>query len=159
MSAVSGPARETPRSRGCCIALFVYFCHVLTSTWRWHLLLTAQNVHVPQRDLLSSLLVSYFFNNFLPSNIGGDVVRIRDTARPARSKTLATLVILVDRVMGVIGLFLVAAIAATVASETRGVSRLAHPSVLAVGDALCRRGGRRPGGALAGGARPPADDR
>jgi uncharacterized protein (TIRG00374 family) len=104
------------------IALFVYFCHVLTSTWRWHLLLTAQNVHVPQRELLSSLLVSYFFNNFLPSNIGGDVVRIRDTARPARSKTLATLVILVDRVMGVIGLFLVAAIAATVAGETRGVS-------------------------------------
>jgi glycosyltransferase 2 family protein len=104
------------------IALVVYFCHVLTSTWRWHLLLTAQNVHVSQRDLLSSLLVSYFFNNFLPSNIGGDVVRIRDTARPARSKTLATLVILVDRVMGVIGLFLVAAIAATVASETRGVS-------------------------------------
>jgi uncharacterized protein (TIRG00374 family) len=104
------------------IALFVYFCHVLTSTWRWHLLLSAQNVHVRQRDLLSSLLVSYFFNNFLPSNIGGDVVRIRDTARPARSKTLATLVILVDRVMGVIGLFLVAAIAATVASETRGVS-------------------------------------
>jgi uncharacterized protein (TIRG00374 family) len=104
------------------IALLVYFCHVLTSTWRWHLLLTAQNVHVSQRELLSSLLVSYFFNNFLPSNIGGDVVRIRDTARQARSKTLATLVILVDRVMGVIGLFLVAAIAATVASETRGVS-------------------------------------
>jgi uncharacterized membrane protein YbhN (UPF0104 family) len=104
------------------LALLVYFCHVLTSTWRWHLLLTAQNVHVPQRDLLSSLLVSCFFNNFLPSNIGGDVVRIRDTARPARSKTLATLVILADRVMGVIGLFLVAAVAATVARETRGVS-------------------------------------
>lgn len=101
-------------------ALVVYFVHVLTGAWRWHLLLGAQNVHVPQRELMSSLLVSYFFNNFLPSNIGGDVVRIRDTARPARSKTIATLVILTDRVLGVIGLFLVAAIASTIAFETRG---------------------------------------
>ena len=39
-------------------------------------------------------LVALFFNNFLPSNIGGDVIRIRDTARPAGSKTLATTVVL-----------------------------------------------------------------
>lgn len=101
-------------------ALVVYFIHVLTGAWRWRLLLGAQNVHVPQRDLLSSLLVAYFFNNFLPSNIGGDVVRIRDTSRPARSRTIATLVILTDRVLGVIGLFLVAAVASTIAFETRG---------------------------------------
>ncbi|MBM4185507.1 MAG: flippase-like domain-containing protein [Gemmatimonadetes bacterium] len=99
------------------IALGVYFVHVLASTWRWHLLLSAQDVHVPQLELFRSLLVSYFFNNFLPSNIGGDVVRISDTAKPARSKTLATLVILADRVLGVIGLFLVAAIAATAAAS------------------------------------------
>lgn len=101
------------------VALGVYFVHVLACTWRWHLLLTAQDVHVPRRDLFRSLLVSYFFNNFLPSNIGGDVVRIRDTAKPAQSKTLATLVILADRVLGVIGLLLVAAVAATVAANMR----------------------------------------
>jgi uncharacterized membrane protein YbhN (UPF0104 family) len=102
------------------LALGVYFIHVVTGAWRWRLLLGAQNVHVPHRELLSSLLVSYFFNNFLPSNIGGDVVRIRDTARPAQSKTLATLVILADRVLGVIGLFLVAAVASTIAFGARG---------------------------------------
>lgn len=102
------------------IALAVYFAHIVTGAWRWHLLLGAQEVRVRRRELLSSLLVSYFFNNFLPSNIGGDVIRIRDTARPARSRTLATLVILADRVLGVIGLFLVAAVASTVAFETRG---------------------------------------
>ena len=30
--------------------------------------------------LLGSYLVATFFNNFLPSNIGGDVIRIRDSA-------------------------------------------------------------------------------
>ena len=36
------------------------------------------------RQLLGSFLVALFFNNFLPSNIGGDVIRISDTARVAR---------------------------------------------------------------------------
>ena len=102
------------------VALSLYFVMTLASTWRWGLLLGAQDVHVPHRALLSSYLRAIFFNNFLPSNIGGDVVRIRDTARPARSKTLATTVILIDRVLGMLGLVLVAAIGATVAGRIAG---------------------------------------
>ena len=76
------------------IALVVYFVHILTGAWRWGLLLSTQNVHVPRRELLSSLLVSYFFNNFLPSNIGGDVIRIRDTARRRAASACTTLAFL-----------------------------------------------------------------
>jgi len=97
-------------------ALAVYFVNVLVSTWRWHLLLDAQAVTMRRRTLLGSFLVATFFNNFLPSNIGGDVIRIRDSAKEARSKTLATTVILVDRVLGLMGLVLVAAIGATIAT-------------------------------------------
>ena len=102
------------------VALALYFVMTLASTWRWGLLLDAQDVHVSHRALLSSYLVAVFFNNFLPSNIGGDVVRIHDTARPARSKTLATTVILIDRALGMLGLVLVAAIGATVAGNIAG---------------------------------------
>src|SRR5574337_641236 len=84
------------------VALVFYAANVLLSVWRWRLLLGAQNVDVPPRRLLDSYLVALFFNNFLPSNIGGDVIRISDTVAPARSKTLATLVVLADRVIGVI---------------------------------------------------------
>jgi hypothetical protein len=101
------------------LALVVYFANILASTWRWGLLLGAQHVHVPEQTLLSSYLVAGFFNNFLPSNIGGDVVRIRDTARPAGSKTLATMVVLVDRGIGLLGLVLVAAVGATLAAGAR----------------------------------------
>ena len=51
------------------------------SVWRWWLLLEAQDVDVAPRQLFSSYLVALFFNNLLPSNIGGDVVRIGDTAK------------------------------------------------------------------------------
>jgi glycosyltransferase 2 family protein len=104
-------------------ALALYFTTVLAATWRWQLLLNAQNVSVPARRLLGSYLVATFFGNFLPSNIGGDVIRIRDTAKPAASKTLATTVVLTDRVMGVIGLALVAALGATIGAGMAGHAR------------------------------------
>jgi uncharacterized membrane protein YbhN (UPF0104 family) len=94
-------------------ALLVYFANVVVSAWRWRLLLDTQHVHVPTSRLLASYLVAGFFNNFLPSNIGGDVVRIRDTARASGSKTLATMVVLADRGIGLMGLVLVAAVGAS----------------------------------------------
>ncbi len=97
------------------IALGIYMVQMVVSTWRWWLLLATQGVAVPGPSLLGSYLVAAFFNNFLPSNIGGDVIRIRDTVRPAQSKTLATTVVLVDRCLGMLGLVLVAATGATIA--------------------------------------------
>ena len=94
-------------------ALALYGLMVLASAWRWGLLLTAQDVRLPFRSLTSSFLVATFFNNFLPSNIGGDVVRVTDTAPAAGSKTLAATVVLLDRGLGLLGLVLVAAIGAT----------------------------------------------
>jgi uncharacterized membrane protein YbhN (UPF0104 family) len=102
------------------IAMVFYTVNVAAGTWRWRLLLEAQHVHVPQPRLVGSFLVALFFNNFLPSNIGGDVIRISDTAGPARSKTLATMIVFMDRALGLMGLVLVAAIGATVASGATG---------------------------------------
>ena len=102
------------------VALVIYFVNVVASSWRWHLLLGAQRVNVPLWTLVKSFLVALYFNNFLPSNIGGDFIRIRDTARATGSKTLATLVILCDRVIGVIALVLVAATGATMVAEIGG---------------------------------------
>jgi uncharacterized membrane protein YbhN (UPF0104 family) len=115
------------------VALAVYLVNIVASTWRWHLLLDAQGVHMRRRSLFGSFLVALFFNNFLPSNIGGDVIRIRDTARRARSKTLATTVVLVDRGIGLMGLVLVAAMGATIAASTRQAATPIWPAWLWAG--------------------------
>ena len=94
-------------------ALLLYLAMILASAWRWGLLLNAQGIDLPFGTLTSSFLVATFFNNFLPSNIGGDVVRIADTAPAAGSKTLATTVVLIDRGIGLLGLVLMAAVGAT----------------------------------------------
>ncbi|MFA5907448.1 MAG: lysylphosphatidylglycerol synthase transmembrane domain-containing protein [Vicinamibacterales bacterium] len=96
------------------LAAFTFMQSV--SVWRWHRLLRAQHIDVASRTLTESIWVSLFFNNFLPSNIGGDFVRIADTAGAAGSKTLATTVVLVDRALGLTALVLVAAAGAFAAS-------------------------------------------
>jgi uncharacterized membrane protein YbhN (UPF0104 family) len=102
------------------VGLVLYFLTIAAATWRWKLLLDAQGVDMSARTLMGSYLVATFFNNFLPSNIGGDFIRIRDSAKVAGSTTLATMVVLTDRVIGLIGLVLVAALGATAASAHAG---------------------------------------
>ena len=95
------------------VAALLYFAMLVVSSWRWNMLLRAQGIVMRLPTLIASFLVATFFNNFLPSNIGGDVVRIRDTSGPANSKTLAATVVLVDRGLGLLALVLIAALGAT----------------------------------------------
>jgi uncharacterized membrane protein YbhN (UPF0104 family) len=98
------------------LALAAYAGMQSISVWRWNRLLRAQHIEVEPRRLTESIWVSMFFNNFLPSNIGGDVVRIADTAPAAGSKTLATTVVLVDRALGLSALVVIASSGAIAAS-------------------------------------------
>lgn len=99
------------------IAMAIYLVVVLISAWRWHRLLDAQHVPATLKQLFASFMVATFFNNFLPSNIGGDVIRIGDTAKAAGSRTRAATIVLLDRAIGLVGLAFVAALAATIATE------------------------------------------
>jgi uncharacterized membrane protein YbhN (UPF0104 family) len=96
-------------------ALLLYLVMILASAWRWNLLLAAQRISVSGWTLVSSFLVATFFNSFLPSNIGGDVIRIRDTTQPAGSIGRATAIVVIDRAMGLLGLLLVAAVSGSLA--------------------------------------------
>jgi uncharacterized protein (TIRG00374 family) len=91
------------------IAFFLYFVGVIAvGAARWRLLLESQGVRVPFRFLLNSYMVATFFNNVLPTNIGGDVFRIADAARYTESKTLSSAIVFVDRLIGFAGLFALA---------------------------------------------------
>jgi glycosyltransferase 2 family protein len=116
-------------------ALLLYLTMILASAWRWDVLLRAQHVTLSYGFLTQSFLVATFFNNFLPSNIGGDVIRIADTAPVAGSKTLATTVVLIDRGIGLLGLALMAATGASLMHRMAAVGPVG-PAVLWAGFGL-----------------------
>lgn len=91
------------------VSLLLYFIGViLLGAARWQLLLAGQSVRTPFGYLVNSYMVATFFNNVLPTNIGGDVFRIKDAARYTDSKTLSTAIIFIDRLIGFASLFVLA---------------------------------------------------
>jgi uncharacterized protein (TIRG00374 family) len=93
------------------LAFSLHAVGLLASAFRWQILAKAQGDDVPLAFLAKSYLVAQFFNNFLPTRFGGDVVRIWDGSRYSRSLIKSSAIVMVDRFSGVIVLFLMAVIA------------------------------------------------
>ena len=89
-------------------AVVLYTMILAISTWRWRVLLRAQGFEAPLRRLSASYLVATFFNNFLPSNIGGDVIRVRDSSALTGSTTTSLAIVAIDRILGLGALYALA---------------------------------------------------
>lgn len=99
-------------------AVGLYSAMLAVATWRWRLLLETQGYQAPLRPLSASYLVASFFNNFLPSNIGGDVIRVRDSSRLTGSTATSLAVVAIDRILGFGALYVLAALAYLVGDST-----------------------------------------
>ncbi|MFD2740001.1 lysylphosphatidylglycerol synthase transmembrane domain-containing protein [Sulfitobacter aestuarii] len=84
---------------------------------RWQGLLAVQDVRPPWLYLFRSTIVSSFFRQFLPSIIGGDVIRSHDAWRAGASLSLALMSLLLDRLLGLLALALLALLAMLSVSE------------------------------------------
>ncbi len=94
------------------LAAILFYCAMLgLATWRWQLLLRGLGLPTSLGRLTASYLIATFFNNFLPSNIGGDIVRVRDGSRLTGSTTASLAVVGIDRILGFGALYLLAAAA------------------------------------------------
>lgn len=78
---------------------------LLISAYRWQILILAQGTSVPLGFLAQSYLVGTFFNNFLPTRFGGDIVRIWDGSRYSRSLLKSSAIVVVERFTGIVVLF------------------------------------------------------
>jgi glycosyltransferase 2 family protein len=79
--------------------------------WRWQQLLTAKDVHEPLRWLTRTYFVSYTAGQVLPTSIGGDAVRVFETARRHQGQAgLITGSVLLDRALGGVATLILAAV-------------------------------------------------
>jgi len=91
-------------------ALIPYFFFIFVSAWRWQILLNFKKFNIPFGKTLMIYFIAIFFNNFLPTVVGGDVMRVLySMKRERKADALAT--VLVDRMLGFVGLFIFALIA------------------------------------------------
>ena len=83
----------------------------IITSYRWQVLLKAQEINIPLRFLIGSVFVGQFFNSFLPTTIGGDAMRAYDTAIFSKESTKSVVSVFVDRMIGVFALAVLAVIA------------------------------------------------
>lgn len=81
-----------------------------SSVSRWRLLIRSQGGDASFGFLARSFVVGIFFNNLLPSTIGGDTVRAIDTARTGVDRATAVAIVVVDRFIGLLALLLFAGV-------------------------------------------------
>jgi len=87
-------------------AIIPYLLFIVISAWRWQVLLEYKKFNMPFSRTLIIYFIATFFNNFLPTTIGGDVMRVLYSMKERRADALAT--VLVDRILGFVGLFVFA---------------------------------------------------
>jgi uncharacterized protein (TIRG00374 family) len=96
--------------RLCALAILLAQAGVVVRAVRWHILLQAAGARVPFRRAVYLYFVGSFFNTFLPTGFGGDVVRVIGIGEGATSEQAAGTAV-VDRLTGFIVLFLLALVA------------------------------------------------
>jgi len=105
-------------------AVLLYTAAIIINGIKWQILLRAQEVRVPFGPVLQFLYAGFFFNNFLPANVGGDVIRGYGLARYTDRNADAAVSVVVDRIIGLMAYMSTAAVAAIVAVNLTGLVAL-----------------------------------
>lgn len=71
---------------------------------RWHILLHSGGVKLPFSDTTALTFTGLFATNFLPSTIGGDVVRLAGVMQMGYDRAVCLASIAADRLMGMFGM-------------------------------------------------------
>jgi uncharacterized membrane protein YbhN (UPF0104 family) len=74
---------------------------------RWRLVLRELGVKMSSARALGIIYVGYFFNQVLPSTVGGDLARVWYVRQSGASLTTGLAAVLIDRIAGVIGLLVI----------------------------------------------------
>lgn len=93
------------------LALFAQLASTLLAAYRWRLIMKRLGFHEKVSFYVQSYFRGTFFNQVLPSSIGGDAVRIIDLVRRGYAKKEAFYGVFVDRVVGLVGLLVLNLIA------------------------------------------------
>lgn len=96
------------------IALLILAFSYFVNTYAWGLLLGAQGIEVPLSKLASYYLIGLFFNNFLLSSVGGDIVKAYQLARYTQKTVDSSVSIIASRFATILALLIICLISSII---------------------------------------------
>lgn len=85
----------------------IFLSTVILLAKRLQLIFAAEDVEVRFTDCSNLTFVGYFFNNFLPTSVGGDIVKAMCAARVTREPVKSITSVIMDRVFGLFTFILI----------------------------------------------------
>src|SRR3989337_2951182 len=93
---------------GLLLALVICTGSVILTFIRWYWLVVAQNLPFRLRDALRLGFIGYLFSLVVPGSVGGDLVKAAFLAREQKRRTGGRSAVVLDRIVGLLALFLLA---------------------------------------------------
>ncbi|MCZ7403149.1 MAG: lysylphosphatidylglycerol synthase transmembrane domain-containing protein [Candidatus Methanoperedens sp.] len=84
--------------------ILFFFPGVWLSVCKWKKLMLVHNINLPFKQLYLYYLIGIFFNNFLPSTVGGDVSRVVYLKHATNKTAEITASIIMERLTGLVAL-------------------------------------------------------
>jgi len=105
------------------LALFIVVLEMPVNAWKWSWSLRLHDMRFPWIYLFRTACFGFFFNNLLPSAIGGDVYRVIRTTEHPSDRSRAISAVLVDRVVGLAAMLCNGLIGALLLMQTYELAR------------------------------------
>jgi uncharacterized membrane protein YbhN (UPF0104 family) len=107
-------------------ALALNFVAIVLSTVRWQQMLHALDLPTPLPPLLSHTFAGLFVSNFLPTTVGGDVLRATRLSATNGHRKISAASVVLERLTGLIGLPLITLAALIITPALRGLGTASH---------------------------------
>jgi uncharacterized protein (TIRG00374 family) len=88
-------------------SVFIFFVSVGVMAKRLQLIFAAEDVKIPFLETSNLTFVGYFFNNFLPTSVGGDIVKAMCAAKITGAPVKSVTSVLMDRIFGLFTFILI----------------------------------------------------
>jgi uncharacterized protein (TIRG00374 family) len=110
------------------LALLLQFAGVALSAAKWWVLLRARGQRLPYTWLLGAYMAGQFANNFLPTTVGGDALRVAQLGRRIGSFSQASASVFIERLTGFLALSLIVNLALVISYiDVTGTSLVTTP--------------------------------
>jgi hypothetical protein len=113
------------------IGLVLLLINVFILAYRMKIIFEGENIRMGFWESTQLTYIGYFFNNFMPTAVGGDIVKAHYASLMNRKKVQSFASVLMDRFIGLYSFLIVAAVALVVDRGRLGISAVT-PLVLSL---------------------------
>jgi hypothetical protein len=99
-------------------------------SFRWKIILKNYDVPIQIKRLSGFYFIGLFFNNFLPTSIGGDIVRIYKVIGDTENRTAAFASVILERIIGIAATLFLAITSLYYISHFFSDSRILYTSII-----------------------------